>query len=359
MSVPVKVPEIGESVSEVEIGDWQRSEGDTVETDETLVVIDSDKASIELPAPTSGSLVRILKKAGERAGVGDVIAEIEETSAEGRKDDRQRGQHEKEAEVTRGAEEFQLDVVLRRLHSLLEPAPHAHVVDVHELGADRAAVRAAEPLENLAEGPNVGAAHRARGEALIEIGGRELVELERELRHLDVAQAEGVGPRGEVATDPVGAHELVDPVLPDRRVGLRRGAARAVAGCGRHRPTERGPAARARHEGVVPRQLLEVRPQAARHRAGVADVVLVEGLQEGEAQLRRRARVRAAAQEAPSRWSGMIPPARTISTWRWLRSWRRRYSSSRVTFRATKGRPLARASRTSGSSSSSPCCTRS
>jgi 2-oxoglutarate dehydrogenase E2 component (dihydrolipoamide succinyltransferase) len=86
MAVKVEVPEIGESITEVEIGEWQKSEGDPVEQDETVVVLESDKASVELPAPAAGSLVRILKKPGERAEVGEVIAEIDEDGGgEGKK----------------------------------------------------------------------------------------------------------------------------------------------------------------------------------------------------------------------------------------------------------------------------------
>ena len=81
MAVELKVPQSGESITEVQIGQWRKSEGDYVEVDEVLVEIETDKAAIELPAPSSGILKQILKKNGEEAAVGDVIGLLEEGEA--------------------------------------------------------------------------------------------------------------------------------------------------------------------------------------------------------------------------------------------------------------------------------------
>jgi len=80
MSVELKVPDVGESVSEVYIGAWLKSEGEHVEQDEPLVELESDKATVEAPATTSGILTEILCEAGESAAVGDVIARLEADS---------------------------------------------------------------------------------------------------------------------------------------------------------------------------------------------------------------------------------------------------------------------------------------
>jgi 2-oxoglutarate dehydrogenase E2 component (dihydrolipoamide succinyltransferase) len=79
MAVDVKVPTSGESISEVQIGQWRKSEGDRVTEDEVLVEIETDKAAMDLPAPVSGTLIKILKKDGDDAAPGDVIAQIEES----------------------------------------------------------------------------------------------------------------------------------------------------------------------------------------------------------------------------------------------------------------------------------------
>ncbi|MEN8148298.1 MAG: 2-oxoglutarate dehydrogenase complex dihydrolipoyllysine-residue succinyltransferase [Planctomycetota bacterium] len=81
MTVELIVPEVGESITEVQIGTWLKSVGDVVETDEGLVEIDTDKVSFELPAPVRGKIVKILKDAGDPATVGEVIGFME--AAEG------------------------------------------------------------------------------------------------------------------------------------------------------------------------------------------------------------------------------------------------------------------------------------
>lgn len=78
MSIELKVPEVGESVTEVYIGDWLKSEGDSVEEGDPLVELESEKATFELPAPKAGVLSKILKSSGDQAEIGEVIGELEE-----------------------------------------------------------------------------------------------------------------------------------------------------------------------------------------------------------------------------------------------------------------------------------------
>ena len=77
LSVAVKIPEVGESISEVAIGEWLKHEGDFVERDEDVVVIETDKATVEVPAPEAGRVVKILKNAGDTASVNEIIAYID------------------------------------------------------------------------------------------------------------------------------------------------------------------------------------------------------------------------------------------------------------------------------------------
>src|SRR5215471_12350820 len=78
MSVELVVPSVGESITEVEIGDWLKDEGEHVEQDEPVVVIETEKVTVELPAPASGTIKSRLKNKGEKATVGDVIGYLEE-----------------------------------------------------------------------------------------------------------------------------------------------------------------------------------------------------------------------------------------------------------------------------------------
>ncbi len=73
MAVELKVPEVGESITEVQIAQWRKRVGESAEKDENLVEIESDKATVELPAPIAGTVTQILKQPGEKARVGEVI----------------------------------------------------------------------------------------------------------------------------------------------------------------------------------------------------------------------------------------------------------------------------------------------
>jgi len=77
MIIEVKVPQLSESVAEATLLDWHKKEGERVSRDENLIDIETDKVVLELPAPADGVLVRILKKAKESVGSGDVIAQID------------------------------------------------------------------------------------------------------------------------------------------------------------------------------------------------------------------------------------------------------------------------------------------
>jgi 2-oxoglutarate dehydrogenase E2 component (dihydrolipoamide succinyltransferase) len=78
----LKVPSVGESIVEVEIGAWLKKEGEAFQADEPLVELITDKATLELPAPFAGTLKKILKAQGETARVGEAIALLEEGKVE-------------------------------------------------------------------------------------------------------------------------------------------------------------------------------------------------------------------------------------------------------------------------------------
>src|SRR6201996_1458697 len=81
MAIELKVPAVGESITEVEIGDWLKPEGADVQRDENVVTLESEKATVELPAPAAGHITKILKKKGQTAAVGEVIAYLEPIEA--------------------------------------------------------------------------------------------------------------------------------------------------------------------------------------------------------------------------------------------------------------------------------------
>ena len=81
MAIELKVPTVGESITEVQMGEWLKGEGDSVARDEVIAKIETDKVTVDLTAPSDGVLSRILVKKGQTANVGDVVAHIEEGAA--------------------------------------------------------------------------------------------------------------------------------------------------------------------------------------------------------------------------------------------------------------------------------------
>jgi len=76
MPVDITIPSPGESITEVTLGPWHKSSGDWVEKDDTLVEIESDKVTLEVPAPESGVL-SVSASEGDEMNVGDVIGNID------------------------------------------------------------------------------------------------------------------------------------------------------------------------------------------------------------------------------------------------------------------------------------------
>ncbi len=74
----IRVPTLGESVTEATIGRWFKKPGDAVAVDEPLVELETDKVTIEVPAPSAGTLGEIVAKDGETVAVGALLGQISE-----------------------------------------------------------------------------------------------------------------------------------------------------------------------------------------------------------------------------------------------------------------------------------------
>src|SRR5512144_1795799 len=81
MSIELRGPALGESITQATVGTWLKKEGDAVQVDEPVVEVESEKATVALPAPAAGVLRKILKASGTDVAVGEVIAELEEGAA--------------------------------------------------------------------------------------------------------------------------------------------------------------------------------------------------------------------------------------------------------------------------------------
>src|SRR5690349_15230872 len=81
MATEIRVPALGESVTEAIVGKWLKSAGDKVNADEPLVELETDKVTVEVPAPTSGVLGEIRAAEGTTVAVGAVLGAISNSSA--------------------------------------------------------------------------------------------------------------------------------------------------------------------------------------------------------------------------------------------------------------------------------------
>lgn len=78
MATEIRVPTLGESVSEATVGTWFKKVGDAIKADEPLVELETDKVTIEVPAPAAGTLSEIVAQAGETVGLGALLGQIAE-----------------------------------------------------------------------------------------------------------------------------------------------------------------------------------------------------------------------------------------------------------------------------------------
>ena len=77
MSEQILVPVLGESITEATVAKWLKSVGDTVEVDEPIVELETDKVNLEVPSPVSGTIGDIKFKNGDVVEVGAVLGSIE------------------------------------------------------------------------------------------------------------------------------------------------------------------------------------------------------------------------------------------------------------------------------------------
>src|SRR5689334_25262465 len=81
MAKEIRVPQLGESVTEATIGKWFKAQGDAVKADEPLVELETDKVTVEVPAPAAGVLSSIAAQPGQTVNVGALLGAIEEGAA--------------------------------------------------------------------------------------------------------------------------------------------------------------------------------------------------------------------------------------------------------------------------------------
>src|SRR5262249_57660368 len=76
MAIELTVPQLGESIVEAVVSKWNKQVGEPVKADEPIVVLETDKVTVDVPAPAGGSLAQISHKEGDRVKVGEVLGTI-------------------------------------------------------------------------------------------------------------------------------------------------------------------------------------------------------------------------------------------------------------------------------------------
>jgi len=120
MAKEIRVPTLGESVTEATIGQWFKKQGDAVADGETLLELETDKVTLEVPAPAAGTLGEIIAKEGETVEVNALLGMLEEGAGapakEAKKEEAAPAREEPKAEAAPAAEEKSGD---------MPPAPSA------------------------------------------------------------------------------------------------------------------------------------------------------------------------------------------------------------------------------------------
>ena len=98
MSEKILVPTLGESITEATVSKWLKKEGETVQVDEAIVELETDKVNLEVPSPISGTLSEISFIDGDTVEVGAVLGSISEGNEEIKKVPETKKQHEDDEE---------------------------------------------------------------------------------------------------------------------------------------------------------------------------------------------------------------------------------------------------------------------
>ena len=138
MSLEIKVPTVGESISEVTLSQWLKQDGDYVEMDETIAELESDKATFELPAEKAG-ILKIVAQEGDTLDIGAVVATIEEGEAPASTGDDKSTTSEKTAETPQAGKEAETTVSKGSSYASGTASPAAAKI-LREKGIDAASV---------------------------------------------------------------------------------------------------------------------------------------------------------------------------------------------------------------------------
>src|ERR671923_1677543 len=259
MATKVDMPQMGESVVEGTILTWLKKEGDSVDVDDALVEVSTDKVDTEIPSPVAGTLVKILVQEGDTVEVGTGLCEIEEGGAGAKAEEKPReGKEEKpredkeaepEPEKPKAEEPPEEPSKKEAPKKEKEPEPEPEAEPEPQKEQRPAAAAAPAPAKAQAEAP----------------AGQVLSPLVRKLareHNVDVSQVRGTGAGGRVTKEDILAFVETKPAAPatapagdGRRAGAAATAERAAP----------PPAREAAGERTEAQPLTHIRKRIAEH----------------------------------------------------------------------------------------------
>jgi 2-oxoglutarate dehydrogenase E2 component (dihydrolipoamide succinyltransferase) len=236
MAVEITIPSPGESITEVTLGPWHKSDGDWVEKDETIVELESDKTTLELPAPESGEL-KISAQEGEDRNVGDVIGTIDPDAD--KPDGADEGDEEEEAEES--AEKSEESKESKR-----------EAASGKSEDKDRS-----DKKSGTATAAPTGGNEKSNGQAKVTSLARKIAEE----RGVDLARVKGTGPAGRITKSDVMNFKSDDSGEKKSEDGKRETGTKSAPGAGGERGVKREKMTKIRQR--IAQRLVEAQHNAA------------------------------------------------------------------------------------------------
>jgi 2-oxoglutarate dehydrogenase E2 component (dihydrolipoamide succinyltransferase) len=118
----IKVPQLGESITEATVASWLKKEGDAVEADESVVELETDKITMEVGAPVAGVMGSINVKEGKTVGVGEVLGTIDENGAPSQKEEKSEEKEENSKQEKRHKNKNEDNLATPSNEKVLSPA---------------------------------------------------------------------------------------------------------------------------------------------------------------------------------------------------------------------------------------------
>lgn len=196
MSVELKVPSAGESITEVTVVEWLKDEGAWADRDETVALIETDKANVEVAAPVAGRISKITKNAGDVAEVGEVIGTMEEGG-------------EKPSEAEAGSTEESGD---QPAEAGSPSAPAAKASSSEPADKAKSAPREREAPTGDRQAPPESTSGNGAGAFFASPSVRRVM---RE-QNLSPDQFEGTGPGGRITSEDLRRHARAEPTAGAR-----------------------------------------------------------------------------------------------------------------------------------------------